>query len=161
VPPFRKRQTPTKTGWQPVRASDLRATGAEPGCCERCGRRDLRFLHVVAHPDEGQLHVGSECARHLCYGYAPDREEARLQNLWERQSRWLTRRWGVTWKGNETLTFAHEGETVRVTVFETRPGAWKICIAVAGSPLYSPRPFPTADAAKVGAFDALAESLGW
>jgi hypothetical protein len=54
VPPFRKRQTPTKTGWQPVSATGLRATGAEPGCCERCGRRDLRFLYVVGHPDEGR-----------------------------------------------------------------------------------------------------------
>jgi hypothetical protein len=62
--------TETRTGWRLVRVTDLRATGAEPGTCERCGRRDLRFLRTIAHPERGELQVGSECARRLCRGSA-------------------------------------------------------------------------------------------
>lgn len=152
--------TSTKTGWQAIRAIDLRATGEEPGTCQRCGRHDLRFLHTVDHPDEGHLQVGCECARRLCYGYAPEREEHRLHNLWSRRSRWLTRNWGQSRKGNETLKFKHEGETVRVTIFPDGFGAFGYCIAVGGTPFYSEK-FATADAAKLGAFDALADTCGW
>jgi len=78
---------PTGTGWQPVRATDLRAAGSPPGTCERCGRTNIRFIHLISHATLGESLVGSECARRLCFGYSPEREEARLRKLWQRQSR--------------------------------------------------------------------------
>jgi hypothetical protein len=158
---FNGNTSPTKTGWQPIRATDLQAAGTGPGTCDRCGRRDLRFLHTVHNLDEGELQVGSECARRLCYGYSPEREEQRLRNLWARRSRWLTRNWGTSWKGNETLTFKHEGKTVRVTVFPGNFGGWSYCIAFRGDPLYPSGSFLTADAAKLDAFDRVAVVAGW
>src|SRR5262245_44783127 len=145
--------TTTKTGWRPIRATDLRATGTEPGTCERCGGRDLRFLHVVAHPDEGARQVGAGCARRLCWGYDPAKAEQRLKALWQRRSRWLTRYWGTSWKGNETLRFDHQGQAVRVTIFPGRCGGHGYCIVVNGEPHWSPGQFSTAEAAKLAAFD--------
>ena len=153
--------TLTKTGWCPIRAVDLRVVGNEPGMCDRCGRSDLRYVHTVAHPDQGQLQVGSECAKRICYGYSPDREERRLRNLWSRRSRWLTRNWATSWKGNETLKFRHDGELVRVTIFTVRFDAVGYCIAVDGDPYYSPEKFATSDAAKLAAFDKIANAAAW
>lgn len=151
----------TKTGWRPLRCTDLRIAGGEPGHCERCGRNDLRFLHVVSHPDSGKLAVGSECAKRLCHGYDPDRAEGRLRNLWARRSRWLTRNWATSWNGNETLRVASDRGAVRVTVFPGRFGGWSWCVSVEGEPSFPSERYATADAAKLGAFDRVAEILDW
>lgn len=153
--------TRTKTGWHPVRASDLKVTGTWPGTCGRCGRRDLRFLHTVADPDGTEHHVGSECARRLCYGYSPEREEGRLRNLWQRRSRWLTRNWGRSWNGNETLTFPTDGHAVRVTVFAGRFGGWSFCVGYGDDRVFAPRAFESVDEAKLAAFDEVARVAGW
>jgi len=154
----------TKTAWQPIRATDLRLTGAEPGTCERCGRRDLRFLHVVKHPNGGQLTVGCECAKRLCYGYDPERAENRLRNLYARRSRWLTRNWATSRKGNETLKFNHEGETVWVTIFADKRDPKLFCCSISvdgGKPFFPSGNFVSADVAKLAAFDQLAETCEW
>jgi hypothetical protein len=152
---------PTKTGWRPILAIDLLTAGNAPGTCERCGRCDLRFLHTVAHADGRELRVGCECARRLYHGYSPEREEGRLRNLWARRCRWLTRNWGTSWKGNETLTFCHKGETVRVTVFADESGAWAYCISVDDQRMFSPTKFASPDAAKLAAFDMFAAAAEW
>jgi hypothetical protein len=108
-----------------------------------------------------ELQVGCECARRLCFGYAPEREEQRLRNLWVRRSRWLTRKWGVSWNGNQTLTFRAEGMQVRVTVFAGQVEVWAYCIAVAGQPSYSPGAYESQEAAKLAAFDELAAMCAW
>src|SRR5438270_5532708 len=144
---------PAKTGWRPIRVTDLRATGQEPGACDRCPRRNLRFLHVLAHPTAGERAVGSECARRLCFGYPAAREEAKLRSRWARRSRWLTRNWGTSWNGNPTLRFKHGGRWVQVTVF-FKFGRWSFSVAVGREPPDYPRGgYPTPDAAKLGAFD--------
>jgi hypothetical protein len=158
---FRDKPNPPPTGWRPIRAIDLRATSTEPGNCERCGRHDLRFLHTVAHPTEGELQVGCECARRLCYGYSPEREETRLRNLWARQNRWLTRNWGRSQSGNETLKFKHEEGLVRVTIFAGKFGGWNYCIGFDGKAFYGARPFQSSGAAKLGAFDHFADAAQW
>src|SRR5688572_17129088 len=112
--------TATKTGWCPIRVTDLRAGKTDLsyrfGECARCNRRDLRFVHTVEGPDGERVQVGSECARRLCSGYDPTRAEAQLRRRWEKRSRWLTRKWRRSGPVNETLTFRHGEETVRVTV---------------------------------------------
>ena len=161
---IRPRALPAKIGWKPIRAIDLRLTGDAPGICERCGRRDLRFLHTVEHPEQGQLHVGCECAKRLCHGYNPEREESRLRNLYARRSRWLTRNWGRARSGNDMLELGHKGETVRVTIFVDKRDGKRYRYSISANrdePVYSPRNFPTADAAKLAAFDLLAEACEW
>lgn len=151
----------TNSLWRPRRVIDLREVGKGPGICDRCDRRDLRFLHILEHPDEAQVQVGRECARRLCFDYSPEREERRLRNLWARRSRWLMRNWGTSRNGNETLTLRlAEGEKVRVTVF-LRFGAWAYSIGDKCGCHFSRERFTTSDTAKLAAFDALAIALGW
>lgn len=153
--------TPTKSGWHVGWVTDLHTDVSELETCERCGRTDLRFVHIARHPTEGELRVGSECARRLCFGYSPEREEGRLRNLWERRSRWLTRRWGTSWRGNYTLTFPHGSETARVTVFPRPVHGWGYCVSVGGQREFSPCAFETSEAAKLAAFDVTAALVGW
>ena len=159
--PTGKRPDFRSANWRPGQVIDLRAAGKEPGVCDRCDRKNIRFLHTVDHPEEGLFQVGSECARRLCYGYAPEREESRLRNLWARRSRWLQRNWGTSRNGNETLTLRlAEGEKVRVTVF-FRFGAWAYSIGDKSGCHFSRERFATSGTAKLAAFDALAIALGW
>lgn len=151
----------TKTGWYPIGVVDLRRTGEYPGQCDRCDRRNLRYLHTLEHPTEGQVHVGSECAKRICYGYAPEREERRLRRLWARRSRWLIRNWATSWNGNPTLKFKHDGKPVRVTVFVDQFDEFSYCIDIAGERQYPSGGYPTVDAAKLGAFDRLADACEW
>lgn len=154
--------TPRVSQWRPVGAIDLRAIGSEPGECQRCGRENLRFLHIVANPAKERMQVGAECARRLCYGYSPKREEARLRNLWTRRSRWLTRNWGTSRAGNPTLKFDHNGETIWVTVYsDSRFGGWKYSLVGDEEKYFSPIRYASADAAKLAAFDRIAEALEW
>jgi hypothetical protein len=153
--PEGKSQTPESTGWQPVKVVDLYLDKTKPNTCDRCGR-SLRFLHTVAHPEKGRLQVGSECARHLCRGYAPEREERRLRNLWSRRSRWLTRRWRTSRAGNETLRFLDGAGVIQVTVFPRLSGGWSYCVALSGEPPHGPTgTYATADEAKLAAFNVL------
>jgi hypothetical protein len=153
-----------QSDWQPIRVTDLLHNGEGPGTCGRCGRNDLRFLHIIEHPAKGRLDVGSECARHLCRGYLPEAQEGRLRNLWARRSRWLNRDWRRSWKGNEVLKLLDRARGVaRVTIFEDAVEGWRYCVAV-GEQAHCSRGcpgFPTADRAKLASFDHLALLLGW
>ena len=77
-----------ETPWRLLKVIDLMLSGDYPGTCDRdrCGRTDIRFLHVL-QAGEQRIRVGSECARHLCHGYLPELEERRLKNLWARRKR--------------------------------------------------------------------------
>ena len=150
--------------WRPVRAADLRLVGQEPGTCDRCGRHDLRFLHTIVHLDGGQLQVGSECARRLCSDYSPKFEEAKMRSLWARRTRWLTRKWRLSTKGNEYLRFPHERKKVVVTIFPDacKPWLWGYFTVVGrGQRHFSPEKFTSSDAAKMAAFDSLSVKLEW
>lgn len=147
-----------QAAWHPIGATDLRLIGQYPGTCDRCKRRDLRFVHTLEAADGRQMRVGSECARHLCLNYLPELEESRLNNRWARRSRWLTRNWRTNCKGNTTLAFKHNGEPTRVTVFKAKFDGWSYCIALSrGSSTFSTGRFASADEAKLAAFDHFAE----
>ncbi len=147
--------------WRPSKVIDLRTTGQEPGTCQKCGRHDLRFVHLIEHPDDGSMQVGCECAARLCYGYDPKATESKLRNLWARRSRWLTRNWNTSRNGNDTLTFKHQGETIRVTVYRAKFGGFGCCVTVGRESFFLPGKFATTDEAKLTAFDRLAEALEW
>ena len=155
--------TITKPTYKPISVVDLRRTGNEPGHCERCGRNDLRFLHTVQNCAGRKKQVGRECAKRLCYGYRPERQERRLINLWNRRSHWLTRNWATSRNGNDTLTFKSGDDQVRVTVYEDKyaMGFWSYCITVDDEPFFPPGKFASSDEAKLAAFDRLAEAAGW
>jgi hypothetical protein len=119
-------------------------------------------MHIFTHPDGGQMLVCLRCSRGICPGYSPEQEEQRLRRLKALRSRWLTRLWGTSWNGNETVTIQCQGVFFEVTIFKSRfGGGWAFCISVAGRKVYSPEPLSSAQAAKEAAFDLLECTPSW
>jgi hypothetical protein len=150
-----------ETGWEKKGVTDLVAAGKGLGTCECCGRPKLRFLHTIEHPQFGKLHVGGQCAQHLCNGYSPQYEERRLRNVWAKRNRWLGRNWRVSEKGDPYLTIFDNKTKVVVVILAGPTGCWRYRVLVNGGWSDEGVVFQTADSEKLGAFDRLAELLGW
>lgn len=152
----------TITRWHPKGAVDLAAAGKTYATCEHCGRTGVRYLYTVVHALHGRKLVGSECARHLCHGFDPKREEDKLKAQWRRRSALLTKRWGTSQSGgNPTITFMHNGNRVRVTVFSAKRGGYRYSIARDRSVDFSDERYPSIDVAKTAAIDRMASESGW
>ena len=155
--------TRKEASWKPVKAVDLRRVGSEFGTCCRCGKQGLRYVHIVENKAGDCLEVGRECAIRLYSGYGAEQAQRRLRRLWGRRSRWPNRKWKKNARGNYVLSFPHENQKVRVTVFPDQfQGGWRFCIALGGdSPSFSKQQFNSIEDAKLGAFDECVEVFGW
>ncbi len=115
--------------------------------CEMCGNERIRFVHVMEHPDcETQCEVGCVCAEKLSDDYAgPKRRESAMKNRALRRSRWLTRKWQVSAKGNSYLNL----KGINLGVRPTSSKQWAYWIGTR----HSKKVFPTMVAAKLALFD--------
>lgn len=139
-------------GWRCVDVVDLRADGgpadeADHATCEMCGHEKIRYVHVMEHPDvDDQLKVGCICAEKMSDDYTgPKAREGRLRNRAVRRTRWLTRKWKRSAKGNSFLNV----EGYNLVVYPTRTNRWGYNI---GS-RFGPKTYPTRDEAKLALFD--------
>ena len=110
---------PPKTGWTYEEEYDTEDYGAEQ--CELCGR-DLRYVHVLRHPDWGFIMVGCECANNLLNNtIASDKEKERKERAekWKRymdSPKWKSRKNGYFYKNNEG----------KIIIWNNR-GKYKLC----------------------------------
>lgn len=81
-------------GWHCVDVVDLRADGesadeTDYATCQMCGNEQIRYVHVMAHPDlEDHFEVGCVCAEKMSDDYeGPKRRETRLRNRAVRRTR--------------------------------------------------------------------------
>jgi len=139
-------------GWMCVDIEDLLRPDAT---CEMCEEREIRYVHHMTHPDyEVELKVGCVCAGHMEGNTAAAAErEQRLKSTAGRRSRWLTRRWNESAKGNPYLRT--DGYTV--TIFPSKFGGFSFSLKreLGPKPVFSPRSYPTEERAKLAAFEAL------
>ena len=122
--------------------------------CEMCETREIRFVHHMEHPDHNDLRVGCICAGHMEEDLVRAKErERRLVNRSARRRNWLKRAWTRSKSGNDTLMV----DGIRITIFPGKKGpGWSGVIARPDKPeQWSKRRYPTSDAAKLAAFDAL------
>src|SRR4051794_9059202 len=86
-------------GWTCVYVEDL---GEPSATCEMCEQQEIRYAHHMEHPQySGTLVVGCVCAEHMESDLvAPKRREQQLKSASARRTRWLTRRWRTSAKGN-------------------------------------------------------------
>jgi len=64
-------------GWECVGFYDL---GSITGKCGMCGGQNIRYVHVMSHPDyPGTLECGCVCAEHMADGYNGKDNEAVLR----------------------------------------------------------------------------------
>lgn len=142
-------------GWQCVDIEDLGEPQAE---CEMCESQTIRFVHHMEHPNySGSLAVGCVCAGHMEGSVSAARDrEATMRSRSGKRSRWLSRVWKMSAKGNPTI----KAGGFRVTVYERGHGYGATIATVDGSSVqHARRTFPTLNQAKLAAFDHITRLL--
>ncbi|MEO5327063.1 MAG: hypothetical protein H7829_02350 [Magnetococcus sp. THC-1_WYH] len=92
------------------------------GTCGMCGREEIRYVHVMDHPHYPEaLDVGCICAGKMTNYGGPRERENRLKNKASRRTRWLSRKWRVSAKGNEFLNT----DGFNITIFPYNQGRKK------------------------------------
>ena len=148
-------------GWTCTDVEDL---GAPDAVCEMCETQDIRYVHLMEHPDHPEtLGVGCVCAEHMESNYeAPRRRERALRNVAQRRRRWLSRKWKVSAKGNAYLNT----DGLNITIFQKRRALWgaRIKDRTSGQAITLKRRCTTEEAVKLTAFDTMIfikEERGW
>ncbi|MBN2021070.1 MAG: hypothetical protein JW749_12705 [Sedimentisphaerales bacterium] len=141
-------------GWRCVDVYDLREDGSTPeetnyATCEMCGHERIRFVHVLQHNEyENKIRVGCICAEKLTNNYInPKAKETNLAKKAARKSKWLSRRWKTSKKGNPYLNI--EGHNLTVFPNKFKPGFWKYQI----DGQFSKDSYPTSEQAKMALFE--------
>ena len=116
-----------------------------------CETVSIRHEHSMAHPNySGVLVCGCVCAGHMESNVvAAKGRETEMKNHTARRSRWLSRPWRCSKRGNEFIRV----EGVCVTVFCGSDG-WRYVVDSESRKLWGPCCL-SSDAAKLSAFDAL------
>jgi hypothetical protein len=140
-------------GWKCIGIEDLE----EPDeTCEMCEKETIRYVHIMEHPDYGELRCGCVCAGNMEEDKkrAEEREKKR-KNLTKRRINWLTRRWRVSAKGNEFLNtdganivIFRQSFIFRARITPQEPD--DLCFEQ-----YVTRQYMTSDEAKLAAFDRI------
>jgi hypothetical protein len=142
-------------GWLCVDIEDLGSPSAE---CEMCESQTIRYIHHMQHRDYPHvLQVGCVCAGHMEGSLPASRaREASMKSRAGKRSRWHSRRWRCSAKGNPHL----KADGYRVTVYKRGQG-WAFTLAPVdgGSVLHARRNFADMFAAKLAAFDSITRLL--
>jgi hypothetical protein len=88
-----------------------------------CESAQIRCAHHMRHPDYPlELIVGCLCAGHMEEDYAaPSAREAELRKTIAARSKWLSRKWRVSQRGN---SFLKTRDGFHVVVWQNRDGTW-------------------------------------
>ena len=112
----------------------------------------------MAHPNYPvALGVGVVCARRMEEGYGAASRDRAMRNRARRRSKWLGRKWKSSPSGKDSLT----SDGFRVEVYERTPRWWVWCLTNlhTGKSVEVKGSYVTADAAKLGAFDAITKVM--
>jgi hypothetical protein len=79
--------------------------------CEMCGKEEIRFIHVMAHPGHNKLQVGCVCAEKMTNDYIGPKDslsKARLlsnnKRTWFNKTNWSKRYTDTYWRESRTIT---------------------------------------------------------
>lgn len=102
-------------GWECVSVEDL---GEPTQTCEMCESADIRYAHVMQHPDYSEmLAVGCVCAERMEEDYVrPRQREKGLKSIARRRASWVRREWRMSRQGNPYLN----AEGFNLTVLRQR-----------------------------------------
>lgn len=126
-------------GWECVNVYDLKENDAVAWhSCEMCGQEEIRYVHVMEHPDHPPLEVGCVCAGKMSVGYDARRAEADLKN---RQKRRDNFRHG--WKIAKTGNYYRKKNGTLIIIGEGRYGGFWVRVDAVLLKTY-PKTFPEA-----------------
>lgn len=143
-------------GWRCVDTHDAGPDRDSWPTCEMCESMDIRYVHVMAHPDyAGHLACGCVCAGHMeGHLQSARRREAAVKNTARRRSAFpRSKDWRVSQKGNPWIR--RDGWTV--TIFP-RGSGFKAVLSRAEQKIFLPQIFPNVDEAKLAAYDTMRAS---
>jgi hypothetical protein len=119
-----------------------------------CETMSIRYVHHMVHAEHPDgLDVGCVCAEHMAEDYVnPRLREAKLRKRAQRLRTWRLREWLPSAAGNIFL----KTEGLVVVVYRLRDG-WRVSVSDTASDITQAgaKVFPTIDAAKAGALDAV------
>jgi hypothetical protein len=140
-----------KDGWACVDVMDLGEATHE---CEMCGGERVRYVHVMHHPEAGTCEAGCVCAGRMTGDLeAANAREQSLKNKAGRRSRWLTRKWKVSGKGNEFLSL--DGFNMTVFPNKWKPGKWSWSF----DGKFSKEAYASSEEAKLALFEVYNQTL--
>lgn len=137
-------------GWTCSGIDDLES---ERAICQMCQVQPIRYVHTMTHPSHYTLYVGCICAGHM--EGDPRRawvREASFKGAQSRRKRWLSRPWRLSGQGNHYLN----ADGFNVVVFQ-QGNSWAARLEhrMSGEVRFSQIPYPSQDAAKLAAFNAM------
>jgi len=140
-------------GWTCVDVEDL---GQPTQTCEMCEVIEIRYVHYMRHPHYTEtLGVGCVCAEHMEQDYVgPRLREKQLRSKTQRRKSWVKRQWNVSSGGNPYVNT----EGFNLAVFKaSSSGSWrlKVTCRATGQTQFGRRDYPSEQAAKLAALDAL------
>ena len=142
-------------GWTCIDIEDL---GEPSAICEMCETQEIRFVHYMTHTDyAGEIAAGCVCAGRMEEDYEGARQrEAVLRSAAGKKRRWLDRKWKVSRAGNPYINANGYNVVVFSTGTQVRPSwGFRVVNRQTENQLTSRKPYPTEDAAKLRAFDAI------
>lgn len=149
---WREEGVPHK-GWQCVDMEDL---GDDRTVCEMCEVAEIRFVHVMEHPDHPALSVGCVCAEHMEQDYVgPRLREQSFRNRVSRRARWLQRQWYRTDLDGDVQYLNTDHFHIAIWRNGSLGWAGRITDNATDWSVKAKRIYPSADAAKLAAFDAM------
>ena len=142
-------------GWICTEYEDL---GAPDSVCEMCEKQSIRYVHYMEHSDyPATIGVGCVCAEHMENDYVnPRLREKRLRSRTRRRRTWSNREWRVSEKGNPYINT--EGFNLAIfPMSDTNGKYWSLRVThrESGATQFGHRRYPSEDAAKNAALDAL------
>lgn len=82
--------------------------------CEMCGKEGIRFVHILSHPEYGEMRVGCECASKMLNDYVnPQQRERLFRNKINRLKNFLK----IDWRYNpvkKTHSAKYKGEYITI-----------------------------------------------
>ena len=143
-------------GWSCVGTNDLGPDEADWQTCEMCEAMSIRYVHAMTHPDyDGQLECGCVCAGNMEQDLTAARHrEAEMKSSARRRLAFLRlKSWRMSQRRNPWIKY--HGWHV---VIYPRGGGYGGRIERNGRQQVAQRVYPSADAAKLAAFDAMARA---
>ena len=121
-------------GWHEETVID---TEAAVHTCEMCNKEEIRFIHVMLHPEHSEaLHVGCVCAEKMSNDYISSQKNLkRAKLLANNKKTWLR---DSTWQHAPLRNFLYrESRTItsKITVKKSKILYWEVC-AVNGKNLH-------------------------
>jgi hypothetical protein len=108
-------------GWRHLDCVDRQTAD---NLCQYCGKRHVRYVHVLSNPDWPQtIDTGCVCAADLGLEEEASKAERDVRNRTSRLERFLVNGWKISKNGNPYRTYCN----VRIAICSTR-GDCKICI---------------------------------